>query len=122
MPPLAPAQVRPTDSLVEVVRRYERHGFPSHFVARPGGNIRCLACHRDHPARWVTLLASHRLEARSRAGKDVALAAVECPACEERGTLSLALGPEAPAEDRLALSLLEPREESVFEIGLRVGI
>lgn len=124
MPPLAQAQVHPSDSVVEVVRRYERHGFPSRFMARPGGNVGCLACERDHPALWVGLLALHRLEGPTgRSGADVAVAAVECPACEERGTLALAFGPAAPVEDRLVLSLLDDRrEESVLDIGLRVGM
>ncbi|MEA3137074.1 MAG: hypothetical protein QOJ26_11 [Thermoplasmata archaeon] len=123
MPPLAQAQVRPTDSLTEVVRRYEQHGFPSQFAARPGGNVRCLACHRDHPARWVGLLGLHRLERASKPGDEVAVAAVECPACEERGILALAFGSAAPVEDKLVLSLLDDRrEESVLEIGLRVGV
>jgi hypothetical protein len=123
MPPLAQAQVRPTDSLFEVVRRYERHGFPSQFAARPGGNVRCLACHRDHPARWVSLLALHRLEGDSDPSEEIAVAALECPACEERGTLALAFGASAPVEDKLVLSLLSDRRgESVLDIGLRVGM
>jgi len=123
MPPLSAALVRPSDSLADVVRRYESHGFPSQFAARPGGNVRCLACHRDHPARWVSLLALHRLEGDSDPGEEVAVAALQCPACEERGTLALAYGPSAPIEDRLVLELLaDKREESVVEVGLRVGI
>ncbi|MHB1262609.1 MAG: hypothetical protein ACYC2H_12950 [Thermoplasmatota archaeon] len=121
MPPLASGQVRSTDSLVEVVRLYERHGFPSQFAARPGGSVRCLACHRDHPARWMRLLALHRLEGPARP-RDVAVAAVECPACEERGTLALAFGALAPIEDRLILSLLDTgSEESVVEPGMQVA-
>ena len=122
MPPLVQATVRPTDSVSEVVHRYERHGFPSRFAARPGGNVRCLACRRDHPARWLPLLAMHRLEAGAWPAREVAVAAVECPACEERGTLALALGAGAPVEDRLVLSLLDGlREGSVLDLGLRVG-
>jgi hypothetical protein len=123
MPPLAHAQVHASDSVVEVVRRYERHGFPSRFLARPGGNVGCLACERDHPALWVGLLALHRLQGPAGPSREVAVAAVECPACEERGTLALAFGPAAPVEDRLVLSLLDDRrEESVLDIGLRVGL
>jgi hypothetical protein len=122
MPPLAPQQVRPTDSLAAVVARYERHGFPSQFAARPGGNVRCLSCHRDHPARWVQLLALHRLEGDSDPGEEVVVAALQCPACEERGTLALAFGPGAPIEDKLVLALLDDRRrESVAQIGLRIG-
>jgi hypothetical protein len=123
MPPLAQATVRPTDPLPEVVHRYERHGFPSRFAVRPGGNVRCLACRRDHPARWVPLLALHRLEGDSEPGDEVAVAAVECPACEERGTLALAFGSAAPVEDKLVLSLLDDRgEASVLDVGLRMGM
>lgn len=121
MPPLASAQVRATDSLVEVVRRYERHGFPSQFAARPGGNVRCLACHRDHPARWMRLLALHRLDGAVRP-RDAAVAAVECPACEERGTLTLAVGSLAPIEDKLVLALLGGDAEGpVVAFGVKVA-
>ena len=122
MPPLAQTQVHPTDPLSEVVRRYGRHGFPERFAARPGGNVHCEACERDNPALWVRLLALHRLEGDGPKG-EVAVAAVECPACEERGTLALSFGPFASVEDRLVLSLLDDRrEETVLDIGLRVGI
>jgi hypothetical protein len=123
MPPLLQSEVRASDSLVEVVRRYERHGFPSQFAARPGGNVRCVSCHRDFPARWVPLLALHRLEGDSDPEEEVVVAALECPACEERGTLALSFGPSAAIEDKLVLSLLDDRRgESVASIGLRVGL
>ena len=123
MPPLAQTQVRPTDSLSEVVHRYERHGFPSQFAVRPGGNVRCLAGHRDPPARGVPRRAWHRLEGASEPGDEVAVAAVECPACEERGTLARSFGSVAPIEDKLVLELLDDRrEESVLDIGLRIGM
>ena len=123
MPPLASAQVRPTDSLVEVLRRYERHGFPSQFATRPGGNVRCLACQRDHPARWVGLLAMHRLEKKSNPGNEMAVAAVECPACEERGTLALSLANSAPVAEKLLLSLLDDRSrEAMVDLDLRVAL
>lgn len=120
MPPLAQGQVRASDSLMEVVRRYERHGFPSQFAPRPGGNVHCVACSRDNPARWVSLLALHRLEGDSAPEDEIAVAAVECPACEERGTLALAFGPSAPIEDRLVLSLLDDRRGD-GSVGLRIG-
>jgi hypothetical protein len=123
MPPLAQAQVRPSDSLSEVVRRYGRHGFPSRFAARPGGNVRCLSCERDHPAAWVGLLALHHLQRPIDHSGEVAIAAVECPACEERGTLAMPVGPSAPVEARLVLSLLDDRREAAeAEITLRVGV
>ena len=123
MPPLATLLVRPSDSLGDVVRNYERHGFPSHFAPRPGGNVRCMSCNRDHPASWVRLLALHRLEGESDPNAEAAVAAVECPACEERGTLSLSFGPGGLVEDQLVLSLLDDRRgQSAFAIGLRIGV
>ncbi len=121
MPPLASAQIRSTDSLSEAVHRYERHGFPSQFAARPGGSVRCLACRRDHPARWVPLLALHRLQGGTAARPGLALAALECPACEERGTLALAVGTLAPIEDKLVLSMLGDGQGSVVEAGMRLA-
>lgn len=122
MPPLATMLVRPSDRLSDVVRNYERHGFPSQFATRPGGNVCCVSCRRDHPARWVTMLALHQMGSRSDTEEEVAVVAVECPACEERGTLALAVGPQATTEDRLVLSLLDDRREGhVVDVGLRVG-
>ena len=126
MPPLATMLVRPSDSLSDVVRNYEQHGFPSQFATRPGGNVRCMSCHRDHPARWVRLLAVHRLEGDSDPHEEAAIAAVECPACEERGTLSLSFGPGAAVEDRLVISLLDDRRDEsvvgVVGVGLPIGV
>lgn len=122
MPPLAATLVRPSDTLADVMRHYERHGFPSRFAARPGGNVRCLSCRRDNPARWVKLLALHRLEGESDPGEEVVVAALECPACEERGTLALSFGPSASIEDRLVLSLLDDHRGEVKDVDLRPGI
>ena len=122
MPPLAAMLVRPSDSLSEVVRNYERHGFPSQFAARPGGNVHCVSCRRDHPARWVKLLALHRLEGDSDPQEEAVVAALECPACEERGTLALSFGPSASIEDRLVLSLLDDHRDEGVAVDLRPGI
>lgn len=113
MPPLAALLVRPSDRLGDVVRNYELHGFPSRFAARPGGNVQCVSCRRDHPARWVKLLASHRVDGPDPSRQAV-VAALECPACEERGTLALSFGPDAPVEDRLVLSLLAASPPTVL--------
>lgn len=120
---MAVAPVRQADSLAEALRRYEAHGFRAQFAARPGGNVRCHACHRDSPARWVPLLALHRLEGDSDPEDEVAVAAVACPACGARGILALAFGPAASVEDKLAFSLLDDqRGSSAGEVGLRIGL
>ena len=121
MPPLATLLVRPSDSLAEVVRHYAGHGFPSQFAARAGGNVRCMACRRDHPARWVRLLAQHHLEGGPGARQEAVVVAVECPACEERGTLALSCGPAASVEDRLILALLAGHVET-GRVDLRPGL
>lgn len=109
--PLFVAPPRPSDPLVEVVRRYRNLGFPSKFQALPGGNVMCHSCGRSEPARWVPMLALLRLEPDGQAGQNVAVAAVECPACEERGTLTLQSGKGAPAEENLVLSMLPDRRD-----------
>lgn len=113
--------VRPSDSLADVMRHYGQHGFPSQFAARPGGNVRCMSCRRDHPAHWVKLLAMHHIDVPSAAGGEVAVTALECPACEERGTLTLSLGPRAPVEDRLVLSLVEDQRDGPADLDLRAA-
>jgi hypothetical protein len=111
------------DSLAEVLRRYEAHGFAGQFAARPGGNVRCHTCHRESPARWVKLLALHRLEGDSDPEDEIAVAAVECPSCGAHGTLALSFGPAAPIEDKLVLGLLDDqRTPSSGSVGLRVGL
>jgi hypothetical protein len=122
MPPLAAKLVRPTDRLSDVVRNYGSHGFPSQFATRAGGNVRCLSCRRDNPARWVKLLALHRLEGESDPVEEVVVAALECPACEERGTLALSFGPSASIEDRLVLSLLDDRRDETAIVDIRPAI
>jgi hypothetical protein len=114
---------RPADSLAEAVRRYEAHGFRAQLGTRPGGNVRCHACHRDSPARWVRLLVLHRLEGDSDPEDEIALAGVECPACGARGTMALSFGPSAPIEDKLVLSLLDDQRAPAAEaVGLRIGL
>lgn len=95
--------------MAEVLGRYERQGFRGQFGARLAGKIVCFACRRERPAAEVHLLAMHRLEGASDPSEEVAVAAVECPACKTRGTLTLSYGVGASAEDAMVLKAIADR-------------
>ncbi len=95
--------------LSEVLARYEHAGFRGQFGVRDGGLIACFTCRQDTPAARVKLLAMHRLEGASDPGEEVAVAAVECPKCGAKGTLTLAFGIGASREDGLVVKALSDR-------------
>jgi hypothetical protein len=107
--PAPAAAEHPEETLRDVVARYEHAGFRGQFGTRPAGRILCFACRGESDAHGVPLLALRRLEGSSDPGEEVAVAAVECPACRTRGTLALTYGVGAAAEDAVVLGLLRDR-------------
>ncbi len=100
-------------SLQDVIRRYEEEGATGQFTALADGVLECHACQAHEPAAQAPLLALHRFEGASDPSDQAALAAIECPACGQWGTIALSYGPEASAEDAAVLShLLDDRDES----------
>lgn len=106
-------------TLTEVLRQYETKGFTVRMTVRAGGIVRCHGCGQEEPAEQVPVEALHRFEGASDPEDMAALAAVECPACGEWGTLVLSYGPEGSAEDGEVLRrLMDDRDHSVLRPGL----
>lgn len=94
----------------DVLAHYELEGFSGQFTAMAGGRIRCLACEQASRPQDVLCFALHRLEGASDPADMMAVAALECPHCGSRGTLTLAYGPTAPRRDaRILLHLNDAR-------------
>jgi hypothetical protein len=107
------------ETMQEVLQRYEKQGFKGQFGARAGGRIICFTCRTESPAKTVKLLAMHRLEGASDPGEEVAAAAVECPKCKTHGTLTLAFGVGASAEDgQIVKELSDRRDDGPVAPGL----
>jgi hypothetical protein len=100
------AFVHTEETLGAATARYERKGFTGQFGALPGGRVQCFTCQHASEAGDVAMLALHRLEGASDPGEEMAVAAVECPVCDARGTLTLVYGPMAPPEDSMVLARL----------------
>ncbi|MCA1819080.1 MAG: hypothetical protein LC620_03350 [Halobacteriales archaeon] len=111
-------QARSEETLTDVVARYEREGFKGQFAARAGGRVFCATCRRESDARDVSLQALHRMEGVSDPGEEMAVAALQCPICDARGTLALTFGPGASPEDGQVLARL-PDDRGVT--GIRPG-
>ena len=85
-------------SLFALVESYRRRGLATPFAVRPGGHVLCGACRRENPAGFLRVLALDRT-ASIAPGENLAVAALQCASCAERGTLPLTYGPRATAED-----------------------
>lgn len=102
-----------------VIARYEALGFKGQFGSRAGGKVACFTCRKEHNAGDVKVHALHRLEGTSDPADEMTVAALVCPACDAKGTLSLSYGATASAEDRLVLKRLRDRRDTS---GIQPGI
>jgi hypothetical protein len=91
-------------TIMEVSDRFAALGFAGQFIARAGSLVECAQCGERSPASEVAMLRLARLEGPSDPGSQLIIAAVECPRCHERGTLTLAYGPGSPMVDAEVLS------------------
>lgn len=91
------------ETLQAVLERYGRAGFTGQFGARPAGQLRCFTCGSDLDPAKVRLHALHRLEGASDPGDEVAVAALECPDCNAKGTIAMGYGLTASREDAIVL-------------------
>ena len=97
----------------DIIRDYEKRGYGGQFATRLQGVLHCYACGEDEPAAQAPVLAMHRVEGTSDPSDMALVAAVECPACGDHGTLVLSYGPEVSAEDAGVLSeLLDDRDQA----------
>jgi hypothetical protein len=95
-----------------VLAGYADAGFDSSFSVLPGSRLECLSCRQLSPAGMITMTSLRRMEGESDPDDMVAIVAVTCPACGERGTLVLGFGPAATAEDADVLRDLHDERDS----------
>jgi Na+-translocating ferredoxin:NAD+ oxidoreductase RnfC subunit len=106
-------------SLLEVLGNYQKRGFRGDFSVRPGACVRCNSCRAVEPVEQVPLRAMRRMEGASDPSEQVAVAALECPACGEWGTLVVPFGPAGTPDDMSVLGgLLDDREHSSIPPGV----
>ncbi len=99
--------VRGAETLIDVLAGFERDGYSSQFRAVAGGKLECLNCHRESAANAVPLERLHRLEGASDPADMLAVAGLQCPHCERRGTAVLNYGPDSTVEDADVLLALD---------------
>jgi hypothetical protein len=103
------AQTRPHDggtTVTEVLAGYAAGGFTGSFTAVAGGKVQCHACDATTPGDQVRMSSLRRMEGASDPGDMMAIVAIECPACDTKGTLVLGFGPMASEEDSDLLHVL----------------
>ena len=93
----------------EVLKDFEADGYTGNFGAREDAMVMCFACHTEAPARDVQLEKLCRVEGASDPDDMVAIAAVVCGHCGQKGTLVLHFGAEATPEENEVLRDLEDR-------------
>ena len=97
----------------------ERKGFDEQFRVKPGGLVLCLACDQASPAKSFPVESQKRVEGVSDPDEQSIVVALHCPACEAKGTLTLAFGPRAGRDEAAVLSDLAPPREPAGRRGER---
>jgi hypothetical protein len=105
--PTTPGNATDATPFGEALRKFENDGFTTQLAAQEGANVICYGCHTTSPAKAVELHALIRTEGASDPDDMIAVAAVTCPSCGERGTLVLHFGAMAPTEHDEVLAALE---------------
>lgn len=88
--------------------RLEKKGFEAQFRVKPGGSLLCLACQQASPAKSFRVHSQKRVEGVSDPDDQSLVVALACPSCHAKGTLTLAYGPRAGAEEAQVLGDLPP--------------
>jgi hypothetical protein len=99
----------PSDNttLVEVLERYDASGYSGQFGVTDEIEVRCFACRRSMRPEDVELVSLRRMEGASDPDDMLAIAALRCPHCDTRGTVTLGYGPDSAAEEAELLLRLE---------------
>lgn len=101
---------QPTDTpMEEVVDRLGASGFDGQFRAVEGTRIQCLTCREVAPAGDHHMDEATRLEGVSDPGDMAVVVPLRCPSCGTGGTLVLAYGPNATAEEADVLREMDRR-------------
>lgn len=86
-------------TLVDVLDDFERRGYVGQFRPLTGGQAECETCEAVFAADRLAVGAYERLEGTSDPEDMMLAVAASCPECESKGTVVLAYGPMASAED-----------------------
>src|SRR5688500_11313885 len=109
-PAVVEAQTKPHHggtTLSEVLAGYGEGGYTGSFSAIDGAVVECHQCDASTPASDVRMSSLRRMEGASDPDDMMAVVAIECPACNARGTLVLGFGPSASEEDSDVLHCLQ---------------
>ena len=108
---------QPTDetTLTAVLAGYEAAGFVAQLAATDDGRVHCYSCGDDAAPSLVELHSLRRLEGASDPADMLAVAAVSCPSCGEKGVLVLNYGPDTtPGESDVLIGLEDRRNDNVL--------
>lgn len=104
-------------TITEALHLYEERGYTGQFGAREGGAIKCFGCGALNEPSSVPMDSMRRIEGVSDPDDMSMVAAVQCPSCGARGTLTVMYGPMAPPEDNEALRRLTDAREALRTSG-----
>ncbi|MBW3621599.1 MAG: hypothetical protein KY461_15255 [Actinobacteria bacterium] len=90
----------------DVADRWRAEGFGDDLEVGAGGDIAC-GCHRTHAPEEFTVVHQYRYEGTTNPGDEQISIAAEGP-CGRRGTMTLAYGPYASADEAEAARRLAP--------------
>lgn len=93
-------------SLFRIVEHYRRRGLATPFAVRRGGQVLCGGCRAEAPVGLLRLLALDVPRHELAPGEHLAVAALQCHACDASGTLPLTYGPRAAPEEDFVFGLL----------------
>jgi hypothetical protein len=82
-------------------------GYTGTFLVAQDGRIECATCHTQRPADEVKLDRVRRVEGVSDPDDMCVVAAMVCPRCEARGTLTACYGAGTTANDAEVLRRLD---------------
>lgn len=86
----------------------ESKGFDAQFKPAKAGRVSCLECGTESPASAFKVHSQKRVEGVSDPDDESMVIALECPACETRGTITLAYGPRAGRDEAAVMADLPP--------------
>ena len=93
-------------------------GYEHEFRVLPAGRVSCTACGTASPATLFTVESQERVEGVSDPDDESLVLALACPACQARGTLTVAYGPRAGIEEaQVAADLPRPRPPATSRAG-----
>src|SRR6478736_446768 len=86
------------DTVTEALTILEADGYTETFFIRDG-RVKCHACGSDHEPNGPIVERIYRFEGASDPDYEDIVFGLRCPACETRGTLVSAFGPNADPEE-----------------------